>query len=64
MPRKPKPPAPPRIGRPPRAGVAADRRFEMRVTQTEIDAWTKAAGDQPVGAWAREAINRAAKRTS
>lgn len=61
MPRH-KPATTARMGRPPRAGVTADRRLELRVTADEIKRWTTAAGESPVSRWVIDVANRAAKR--
>jgi hypothetical protein len=62
MPRKPKPPAQPRIGRPPRAGVVASERVELRVTPEAKRRWIDAAGDVGLSAWAIDLLDRASKR--
>jgi hypothetical protein len=52
-----------KLGRPPRSSTPATERFEVRLTQTELELWRKAAGDKPVGEWARATLNRAARRS-
>lgn len=52
----------------PRPKKPADERrtetppLRIRATVAERAAWAAAAGDQPEAAWAREILNRAAKR--
>jgi hypothetical protein len=62
--KRPEPPAdePAPMGRPPRAGVAAERRVTIRLTEEEHALWTERAGDKPLGQWLREIANRAARR--
>lgn len=51
-------------GRPPRRGEAAETRVSVRVTDAELEAWTRAAGEQSLGEWIRDRCNRAAARSS
>jgi hypothetical protein len=49
------------VGRPPRAGKSAsDRRISIRVTEKEFRAWTKCAGNLPLGEWLRRLANQGA----
>lgn len=45
------------VGRPPRAGKKpADIRVTIRLTVAEHAAWTKQAGDLPLGEWIRRQV--------
>lgn len=44
-------------GRPPRAGVVADRRVEIRVTEAELERWQQLAGELTLSEWIRERCN-------
>lgn len=51
-------------GRPPLP--KADRKgtlVSIRGTAAEVDAWTKAAKDQPLSTWGRDAMNEKARRS-
>jgi hypothetical protein len=37
--------------------------FQIRATEAERSAWDAAAAPEPTSKWAREVLNRAAKRT-
>ena len=45
-------------GRPPRSSKAADIRITLRLTKAEHAAWSKAAGDLPLGEWIRQLVSR------
>ena len=51
------------MSRQPRAGEPG-KPFTIKVTGTERAAWSTAAGERPLSDWAREVLNRAAKRSS
>jgi hypothetical protein len=65
MPRRaaPKPPTPPRVGRPPRGGVTADKHLDIRCTEAEREEWRRVAAPQSVSEWLRDMANRAVKRS-
>jgi hypothetical protein len=58
--------AKPKVGRPPRAGKAADDRFEIRLTAAERKAWTAAAEQEglTLADWLRAAAELAVARGS
>lgn len=57
-------PRKPRLGRPPLPkGAAKAAMVSIRGTPAEVDAWTKAAGEQPLAAWGRDAMNEKARRS-
>ena len=39
--------------------MARDKRFELRCSAEELEAWGLAAGFEPVGSWARRMLNAA-----
>lgn len=49
------------MSRLPRAG-SAGRPFTIKITDAERELWASAAGDRTLSDWAREVLNRAAKR--
>lgn len=49
------------MSRQPRAGKPG-RPFTIKITDTERATWTEAAGNRPLSDWAREVLNRAARR--
>jgi hypothetical protein len=53
------PPSPPpkKMGRPARAGEAANKMVTIRLTDAEETAWLELAGETPLRVWARDLVN-------
>jgi len=51
------------MSRKPRAGEAG-KPVTIRATDAERAAWSSAAGERPLSDWARDVLNRAAKRAA
>jgi hypothetical protein len=48
-----------KVGRPPRVGKKpSDNRVTIRLTKSELAAWTARAGDMPLGEWIRQRCNK------
>lgn len=52
----------PKIGRPPRSGQRTSYVLTIRLTQSEREAFARAANSSPMSEWAREVLNAAAAR--
>lgn len=47
-----------KVGRPPRTKAGNSERVYISLTAAEHARWSRAAGDVPVAAWARDLVNR------